>query len=169
MPPDEPERWHLQKGIPVALITGLPFQLAGIVWARPSCSTRSMTTPAASPSSKPPTMTCAVTRRASASNSLASMSGSPHRRTSCAGCMNGAWRGGHRARHIPGRNRPPRLFRGWRLPFGRGPAWPTSRLRFGWAIPKILSGAQRGRRRRHKDRSGPARASAGDNTISRDG
>jgi hypothetical protein len=26
MPPDESERWHLQKGIPVVLITGL-------VWA----------------------------------------------------------------------------------------------------------------------------------------
>jgi hypothetical protein len=32
MPPDEPERWHLQKGIPVALITGLLTQLAVIVW-----------------------------------------------------------------------------------------------------------------------------------------
>ncbi len=31
-PPDEPERWHLQKGIPVALITGLLFQFAVIVW-----------------------------------------------------------------------------------------------------------------------------------------
>jgi hypothetical protein len=32
MPPDKPERWHLQKGIPVALITRLLFQLAVIVW-----------------------------------------------------------------------------------------------------------------------------------------
>jgi hypothetical protein len=32
MPSDEPERWHIQKGIPVALITGLLFQFAVIVW-----------------------------------------------------------------------------------------------------------------------------------------
>jgi hypothetical protein len=32
MPPDEPERWRLLKGIRVALITGLLFQLAVIVW-----------------------------------------------------------------------------------------------------------------------------------------
>jgi hypothetical protein len=32
MSPPEPEHRHLQKGIPVALITGLLFQLAVIVW-----------------------------------------------------------------------------------------------------------------------------------------
>lgn len=35
MPPDAPERWHLQKGIPVALITGLLFRLTVIVWGAP--------------------------------------------------------------------------------------------------------------------------------------
>jgi hypothetical protein len=36
MPPGEPARWHLQKGIPVALMAGLLFQLAVIIWGAAS-------------------------------------------------------------------------------------------------------------------------------------